>query len=36
MNVVSEIKSQQELNEMKLVMEIFLVRNRIRQIAVNQ
>ena len=33
MKVVSEIKTQQELNELKSTMEIFIVTNRIRQIA---
>jgi len=35
MNVVSEINSKQEFNEMKLVMEIFIISTRIKQIAVN-
>ena len=33
MKVVSEIRTQQELNELKATMEIFIVTNRIRQIA---
>ncbi len=33
MKIVSEVKSQQELDEMKSVMEIFVVSNRIKQIA---
>jgi len=33
MRIVSEVKTQQELNELKSTMEIFLVSNRIRQIA---
>ena len=33
MKIVTEIKSQQELDEMKLVMEIFVITNRIKQIA---
>jgi len=33
MKIVSEIKTQQELNELKSTMEIFIVSNRIRQIA---
>ena len=34
MKIVSEIKSQQEFDEMKIIMEIFIVRNRVRQLAV--
>jgi len=33
MRIVSEIKTRQELIEMKSTMEIFLVSNRIKQIA---
>ena len=33
MRIVSEVKTQQELNEMKSVMEIFIVNTRIRQLA---
>jgi len=33
MKIVSEIKSEQELNELKATMEIFIVSNRIRQLA---
>jgi hypothetical protein len=33
MRIVSEVTSQQELDEMKSVMEIFVVSNRIRQLA---
>jgi len=33
MRIVSEVKTQQELNELKYTMEIFIVTNRIRQIA---
>lgn len=33
MKIVSEIKSKQDLDEMKSIMEIFVVRNRIRQLA---
>jgi hypothetical protein len=33
MKIVSEIRSQQELDEMKSIMEIFVVNNRIRQLA---
>jgi len=33
MKVVSEIRSQQELNDLKSTMEIFIVTNRIRELA---
>ena len=33
MLVVSQINTQQELNEMKSIMEIFVVNTRIRQLA---
>jgi len=33
MKVVSEIRSQQELVELKSAMEIFIVSNRIKQLA---
>jgi len=33
MRIVSEVKTQQELNELKSVMEIFIVNNRIRELA---
>jgi len=33
MKIVSEVRTQQELNEMKAVMEIFIVNTRIRQLA---
>jgi len=33
MKIVSEVRTQQELNEMKVVMEIFIVNTRIRQLA---
>jgi len=33
MKVASEIKTRQELNELKSVMEIFIVNNRIRELA---
>jgi hypothetical protein len=33
MLIVSQINTQQELNEMKTVMEIFVVNTRIRQLA---
>lgn len=31
--VVSEIKTQQELSEMKSIMEIFVVNNRVKELA---
>ena len=34
MKIVSEIRSRQEFDEMKSIMEIFVVRNRIKQLAV--
>jgi hypothetical protein len=34
MRIVSEVNTQQELNEMKSIMEIFVVNHRIRQLAV--
>lgn len=33
MKIVSEIRSAQELEELKSVMEIFIVNNRIQQLA---
>ena len=33
MNVASDIKSRQELDELKTVMEIFVVKNRVRELA---
>ena len=33
MKIVSEVNSQQELDELKVVMEIFIVNNRIKEIA---
>jgi hypothetical protein len=33
MRIVSEIKNKQELDDMKLIMEIFIVNNRIRELA---
>jgi hypothetical protein len=33
MKIVSEINSSQDLDEMKTVMEIFIVKNRVRQLA---
>jgi len=35
MKIVSEVRTQQELNEMKLVMEIFVVNTRVRKLAEN-
>jgi hypothetical protein len=33
MKIVSEVKTQQDLDELKIVMEIFIVNNRIRELA---
>jgi len=33
MKVASEIRTRQELDELKAVMEIFIVNNRIRELA---
>ena len=33
MKIVSEVRTQQELDEMKSVMEIFVVNNRIKELA---
>jgi len=33
MRLVSEVRTQQELDEMKSIMEIFVVNNRIKQLA---
>jgi hypothetical protein len=33
MKIVSEVKTQQELDELKIVMEIFIVNDRIRELA---
>ena len=33
MKIVSEVKTQQELDELKIVMEIFIVNNRVRELA---
>ena len=33
MKVASEIRTRQELDEIKVVMEIFIVNNRIRELA---
>jgi len=35
MKIVSEVKSRQELDDMKMIMEIFVVNTRIRQLAEN-
>ena len=33
MKIVSQVTTQQEFDEMKTVMEIFVVSNRVRQLA---
>jgi len=33
MKIVTEVTTQQELNELKAVMEIFVVNNRIKELA---
>ena len=33
MKIVTEVKTQQEFEEIKTIMEIFVVTNRIRQLA---
>ena len=33
MRIVSDVSTQQEFNEMKTVMEIFVVKTRVRQLA---
>jgi len=33
MKIVSQVSTQQEFDEMKIVMEIFVVSNRVRQLA---
>jgi hypothetical protein len=33
MKIVSEVKTQQEFDEMKSIMEVFVVCNRIKQLA---
>jgi len=33
MKIVSEVQTQQEFDEMKAIMEIFVVNNRIRKLA---
>jgi len=35
MKIVSEVTTPQELNEMKSVMEIFIVNTRIKQLALD-
>jgi hypothetical protein len=35
MKIVTEVNTQQELDDIKSIMEIFVVTNRIRQIAGN-
>ncbi len=33
MKIVSEVRTQQDLDELKSVMEIFIVNNRIKELA---
>ena len=33
MKIVSQIQTQQELDEMKSIMEVFVVNNRIKELA---
>jgi hypothetical protein len=33
MRIISEINNKQELEDMKIVMEIFVVNNRVKQLA---
>ena len=33
MKIVSEVKTQQELSEIKSIMEIFVVNNRVKELA---
>jgi len=33
MNIVTEVNSRQELEDMKAIMEIFVISNRIKQLA---
>ena len=33
MNIVSEIRTKQEYDDLKSVMEIFIVNNRVRELA---
>ena len=35
MKLVSEVNTRKELDEMKYIMEVFVISTRIRQIAVN-
>ena len=35
MKIVSEVKSQKEFDEMKTIMEIFVVNHRVRQLALD-
>jgi hypothetical protein len=35
MKIVSEVKNQQELDELKMIMEVYVVSNRIKEIAQN-
>ena len=35
MKIVSEINNRQELDELKSIMEIYIVNNRIRELAKN-
>jgi hypothetical protein len=35
MKIVSEIKTREELDELKKIMEIFIVNNRIKQLTEN-
>jgi hypothetical protein len=32
MKIVSEVETQQELDEIKIVMEIFIINNRIKEL----
>ena len=33
MKIVSDVKTQQELDEIKAIMEIFIINNRLRELA---
>lgn len=33
MKIVSEVRTQQDLDELKVVMELFVVNNRIKELA---
>ncbi len=33
MKIVSEVKTQHELDELKIIMEIFIINNRIKELA---